>query len=294
MSVAAVEKKQRKTIAELYRLGMTPAQIHRSLKYSRTAISSVVKKEDTRGERVRRKRDYSRTRRDIRKNSSCRCCKEKREKSVIDGDNKERDLDTSDTTKPKTMNNAKAKTKPKTKVKKAKTWGMRAAFKRFLNSVTRKSTSSSSRRPTKMDMLGILVRLGFITGILVYLGFITWNLSSELNWGSSATASTHTEPREISWKGFVNDYLAHGIVEKLTLVDHKFVEFKMTNDSNTQVNRIMLNTKKCGESRITFFRSFSKSATKMCSTKTWETHNLNWRLVRQTLYQCWRKIGEAS
>ena len=285
MSVAAVEKKQRKTIAELYRLGMTPAEIHRSLKYSKTAISSVVKKEDTRGERVRRKRDYSRTRRDIRKNSSCRCCTEKKEKSVIDSDNKERDLDTSP---------YKAKTKTKAKVKKAKTWGMRAAFKRFLNSVTRKSTSSSSRRPTKMDVLGILVNLGFITGILVYLGFITWNLSSELKLGSSATASTHTEPREISWKGFVNDYLAHGIVEKLTLVNHKCVEFKMTNDSNTQVNRIMLNTKKCGESRITFFRSFSKSATKMCSTKTWETHNLNWRLVRQTLYQCWRKIGEAS
>ena len=167
MSVAAMEKIQRKTIAELYRLGMTPAQIHRSLKYSRTAISSVVKKEDTRGERMRRRRDYSRARRDNRKNSSCRCCTEKKEKSVIDGDNKERDLDTSDTTKRKTMNNTKAKTttKTKTRVKKAKTWGMRAAFKRFLNSVTHKSTSSSSRRPTKMDMLRILVNLGFIQSL---------------------------------------------------------------------------------------------------------------------------------
>ena len=66
----------------------------------------------------------------------------------------------------------------------------------------------------------------------------TWILTS----GSSTAeeASIHAaKPREIAWKGFVNDYLAHGIVEKLTLVNDEWVEFKMTNDSNEQVDNIM-------------------------------------------------------
>ena len=43
--------------------------------------------------------------------------------------------------------------------------------------------------------------------------------------------------REITWKGFVNDYLQHGIVEELTLVNREWVEFRMTNDSNELVSK---------------------------------------------------------
>ena len=43
--------------------------------------------------------------------------------------------------------------------------------------------------------------------------------------------------REITWKGFVNDYLEHGIVDTLTLVNREWVEFRMTNDSNELVSK---------------------------------------------------------
>ena len=57
--------------------------------------------------------------------------------------------------------------------------------------------------------------------------------------GGCCRRKVEAKSREISWKGFVNDYLAHGIVEKLTLVNHEWVEFKMTNDSSEQVDNVV-------------------------------------------------------
>ena len=37
--------------------------------------------------------------------------------------------------------------------------------------------------------------------------------------------------REISWKEFVNDYLARGTVENLTVVNNKWVKIKTRTDS---------------------------------------------------------------
>ena len=195
-AVAAMEKIQRKTIAELHRLGTTPAQIRRSRKYPKTAISSVVKKEDKRGERTRRKRFFPR--RDDRNHSSCCCRNEKEGKSVSASDSDKKETGTSDT----------SKAKVKETKNKSKTWDLRT-------------------------VLEILEYFLVVWGMVTLVG--TWILTS----GSSTAeeASIHAaKPREIAWKGFVNDYLAHGIVEKLTLVNHKWVEFKMTNDSNQQVD----------------------------------------------------------
>ena len=54
--------------------------------------------------------------------------------------------------------------------------------------------------------------------------------------GGCCRRKVEAKSREISWKGFVNDYLAQGIVEKLTLVNREWLEFRMTNDSNELVS----------------------------------------------------------
>ena len=211
-----MEKYQRKTITELYRLGMTPAQIHHSLKYPKTAISIVVKKEDKRGERMRKKR-YSR--RDDRKHSSWRCCCNEKDGKLTSAkdSNKESGTGTSDTTTTKT----KAKTKAKTNTE---TWDVLAAIKRLLFEVPRRKLTSLSSESVN-SILGIVIFWGFL--------IVMWVMNP-----TEEQSSSNANSREISWKGFVNDYLAHGIVESLTVVNHERVEFKMTNDSNEKVNRL--------------------------------------------------------
>ena len=44
-------------------------------------------------------------------------------------------------------------------------------------------------------------------------------------------ASRASSYREISWKEFINDYLARGVVENLTVVNNKWVKVKTRMDS---------------------------------------------------------------
>ena len=127
--------------------------------------------------------------------------------------------------KQKTTSNDVAK-KAKPRAKKKRTWcsRARAVFIRLFGPWTRKSAP--------------LVRIQIIRIIIPMLALLTCTIPFAIFWpATEKQESFELNVREITWKGFVNDYLSHGIVEKLTLVNREWVEFRMTNDSNELVSK---------------------------------------------------------
>ena len=120
-----------------------------------------------------------------------------------------------------TSQNVTKKAKPW--AKKKRTWcsRARAALKRLFNSSTSKSAPL-----LWMFFICIIIPMCLLTCTIA----IFWPATEK-------EGSFELNVREITWKGFVNDYLEHGIVDTLTLVNREWVEFRMTNDSNELVSK---------------------------------------------------------